>query len=114
MISNLFDDLPSNFADEHFSTLLEAGDLRIERILSHGQASPDSFWYDQDQHEWVIVLQGAARIAMDDEVKELRPGDFLNIPAHHKHRVEWTSPDEPTIWLAIFYGKAGAENAQEL
>ena len=104
MTSNLFTDLPTNLPDEIFSTLLEAHNLRIERIVSHGHASPEGFWYDQDQHEWVIVLQGAARLSIDGESKELKPGDYLNIPAHQKHRVEWTTSDEPTVWLAVFYG----------
>lgn len=60
-------------------------------------SSPDGFWYDQDQHEWVLVLQGAARLSIEEESKELKPGDYINIPAHIKHRVEWTTPDEPTV-----------------
>jgi cupin 2 domain-containing protein len=61
------------------------------------------FWYDEDQHEWVVVLKGAARLRFEDEPVEMKPGDFVNIPAHRKHRVEWTTPDEPTVWLAVFY-----------
>lgn len=104
MTSNLFTDLPANLPDEIFCTLLEADNLRIERIVSYGHASPEGFWYDQDQHEWVILLLGAARLSIDGESKELKPGDYINIPAHQKHRVEWTTPDEPTVWLAVFYG----------
>ena len=104
MTSNLFTDLPSNLPDELFTTLLEADNLRIERIVSHGHASPEGFWYDQDQHEWVLVLEGAARLSIEGESKELKAGDYINIPAHQKHRVEWTTPDEPTVWLAVFYG----------
>lgn len=104
MINNFFKDLPSNLPDELFTPLLESDTLRIERIVSHGHASPDGFWYDQDQDEWVIVIQGAARLSMDGEIKELKTGDFINIPAHQKHRIEWTTPDQPTIWLVVFYG----------
>jgi cupin 2 domain-containing protein len=104
--SNLFADLPTRLPDELFTTLLEAPNVRIERIVSHGQASPKGFWYDQDQHEWVIVLKGAARLRFEDGMVEMKPGDFVNIPARQKHRVEWTTPDEPTIWLAVFYGHA--------
>lgn len=104
MTSNLFTDLPANLPDEIFNIVLDADNLRIERIVSHGHASPEGFWYDQDQHEWVIVLMGAARLSIDGESKELKPGDYINIPAHQKHRVEWTTPDEPTVWLAVFYG----------
>ncbi len=106
MTRNLLTDLPSNLPDELFTTLLEATNLRIERIVSHGHASPEGFWYDQDQHEWVLVLQGAARLSIEEESKELKPGDYINIPAHIKHRVEWTTPDEPTVWLAVYYGEA--------
>ncbi len=104
MTSNLFTNLPSNLPDELFTTLLEANNLRIERIVSHGHSSPEGFWYDQDQHEWVFVLQGSARLSIDGVVKELKPGDYTNILPHQKHRVEWTTPDEPTVWLAVFYG----------
>ncbi len=102
-MGNLFADLPASIPDELTETLLKADSIRIERIVSRGQSSPDNFWYDQDEHEWVVVLQGAARLAFEDELIELKPGDFVNIPAHRQHRVEWTTPDEPTIWLAVFY-----------
>ncbi len=101
---NLFADLPTQLPEELVTSLLEAASVRIERIVSHGHASPEGFWYDQDQHEWVMVLKGAARLTFEDETVEMKPGDFLNIPAHKKHRVEWTTPDEPTIWLAVHYG----------
>ena len=101
---NLFTDLPARHAAETTSTLLEAAAVRVERIVSHGGASPEGFWYDQDQHEWVVVLEGAARLRFEGETIEMRPGDFVDIPAHKKHRVEWTTPDGPTIWLAVHYG----------
>ena len=106
MTSNLFADLTSNLPHELVTTLLAATNLRIERIVSHGHASPEGFWYDQDQHEWIVVLQGAARLSIEGAAKELKPGDFINIPAHQKHRVDWTTPDEPTVWLAVFYEEA--------
>ena len=102
--SNLFTDFPSNLPDELFTTLLEAANVRIERIISHGHASPDGRWYDQDQHVWVLVLRGAARLQFEDETVKLKPGDFMNIQAKRRHRVEWTTPDESTIWLAVHYG----------
>ncbi len=101
---NLFSNIPASLPDELIEVLLAAASLRIERIVSHGHASPPGFWYDQDQHKWVIVLKGAARLRFEDGIVEMNPGDFLNIPAHQKHRVEWTTPDEPTIWLAVHYG----------
>ena len=103
MTSNLFTDLPEKLPDELLTTLFEATNARIERIVSHGHISPEGFWYDQDEHEWVVILKGAARLRFEDSTLEMKPGDFVNIPAHRKHRVEWTTVDEPTIWLAVFY-----------
>jgi cupin 2 domain-containing protein len=102
--ANVFVDLPPSLPDELLSTLLESGNIRVERIVSHGHASPEGFWYNQDHHEWVVVLKGAARLAFENETIEMKSGDFMNIPAHTNHRVEWTTPDEPTIWLAVHYG----------
>ena len=102
--ANVFVDLPPSLPDELFSTLLESGNIRVERIVSHGHASPEGFWYNQDHHEWVVVLKGAARLAFENETIEMKSGDFMNIPARTNHRVEWTTPDEPTIWLAVHYG----------
>ena len=103
--TNLFADLPQHWPDELVTTLLDATNVRIERIVSHGHASLEEFWYDQDHHEWVVVLKGAARLRFEDDEQpvEMKPGDFVNIPAHRKHRVEWTTQDEPTIWLAVYY-----------
>lgn len=101
--SNLFSDVPANLPDEIVETLLCAADVRIERIVSHGHASPDGFWYDQREHEWVLLLTGAARLRFDDGAVDLNPGDYLNVTARRKHRVEWTTPDEPTVWLVVFY-----------
>jgi cupin 2 domain-containing protein len=101
---NIFDDIPSNLPEELIETILEKPNVRIERIVSHGHASPEGFWFDQDQHEFVVLMQGAARLRFEDEVIEMKPGSCINIPAHRRHRVEWTSPDEPSIWLAVEYG----------
>jgi cupin 2 domain-containing protein len=102
---NLFADIPSHVSDELFTTLCRAGGLRIERIVSEGQASPDGFWYDQAEHEWVVVLEGSAAVEFEGEPEpvELQRGSYLNIPAHRRHRVAWTSPAEKTVWLAIHY-----------
>ncbi len=100
---NLFHNIPDSLPDEVCETLLDADEVRIERIISQGHASPADFWYDQDEHEWVVVLQGAARLRVADELIELQPGDSHYIPAHTKHRVEWTTPDQPTIWLAVHF-----------
>jgi cupin 2 domain-containing protein len=104
MISNLFADIPPDLPNELFTTLLDADNYRIERIVSHGHASPEGLWYDQVECEWIVLLKGAARLRFEEEIIEMRPGDFVNIPAHKKHRVEWSTPDESTVWLAVFYG----------
>ncbi len=107
--TNLFADLPANPPEELFTTLLQAPGVRVERIVSHGHQSPDGFWYDQPESEWVVVLKGEAKIEFEDGIRQLGPGDHLNIPAHRKHRVAWTTPDEPTIWLAVHYGHSSAD-----
>ena len=103
--NNLFINVPGELPEELFTTMLERSGLRVERIISHGHASPPGYWYDQDRHEWVLLLKGAARLRFEAEdlLVEMVPGDSVEIPAHRRHRVEWTTPDEPTIWLAVFY-----------
>lgn len=104
-MKNLFANLPENAPLELVTVLVDSKSVRFERIVSTGHNSPNNFWYDQDEHEWVIVLKGEAKLLFDGDVqaKLMKPGDFINIPAHRKHRVEWTTPDEPTIWLAVYY-----------
>jgi len=106
-LANLFHNLPIDLPEELFTTLLDAPQIRIERIVSQNHASPDGFWFQQEQHEWVLLLKGAAqlRFEADQYVIEMSPGDFINIPAGSRHRVEWTKPDEQTIWLAVHYEK---------
>ena len=103
MIGNLFTDLPAERGEECFEELLMVGDCRLERIVSHGQHSPPGFWYDQPWQEWVLVLRGAARLRLEGQagLLALGPGDSVNIPAHCRHRVEWTDPHQPTVWLAL-------------
>jgi cupin 2 domain-containing protein len=103
MVENIFSSGVPSSVGEVFTTLLENRHVRLERIISHGQASPSDFWYDQEENEWVMVLQGAARLEFENEVLDLKPGDYINIRAHRKHRVAWTTSEEPTIWLAVFY-----------
>ena len=102
---NLLEALDVASGEEATTQLLRRPGVRIERIVSTGQASPPGFWYDQDRHEWVVLLKGAATLRFEDDqrVVNLRPGDCTNIAAGVRHRVEWTTPSEPTIWLAIFY-----------
>ena len=106
MSDNLFAGLPrSTLENEQFLDLLARPGLRIERIVSTGQASPEGFWYDQPEGEWVLLLQGEAWLALADEParRRLRPGDFVDIAPHRRHRVEWTQAEPPTVWLAIHY-----------
>lgn len=106
MTANFFSAILENLPEE-LTTVLQAGEgVRIERIVSYGHQSPEGFWYDQPESEWVLVLKGAARIQFEDSTVEMKPGDYLNIPAHTKHGVAWTTPDEPTIWLAVHYSKS--------
>lgn len=104
-MNNIYANAPNTLPNEVVEILTDHGSVRIERIVSSGQSSPDGFWYDQDEHEWVVVLKGEARLRIEgeDHPTLLRSGDFINIPAHQKHRVEWTSPEMPTVWLAVFY-----------
>ncbi|MBE0619093.1 MAG: cupin [Burkholderiales bacterium] len=100
---NLFADLPADCAAEQFVELLSRPGLRIERIVSTGQASPPGFWYDQAQAEWVLLLQGEARLAFEDEAapRLLKAGDYVDIAPHRRHRVESTVA--LTLWLAVYY-----------
>lgn len=102
-MSNLLSDLPSLASEEVIEILMKAESVRIERIVTRGHVSPPGFWYDQHEHEWVLLVQGSARLRFESKIIELKVGDWLNIAAHERHRVEWTSPEEPTIWLAVFY-----------
>ena len=103
-MNNIFDDIPKNIKSEIFETLIDSDDVQIERIISKGHTSPASGWYDQDKNEWLIVLKGEAILSFADKSSlKLKAGDFINIPAHKKHKVEWTNPDTETIWLAVHY-----------
>jgi cupin 2 domain-containing protein len=98
-------DAPPDSGAEQFVELLSRPGLRIERIVSTGQASPPGFWYDQPQGEWVLVLEGEARLAFEDEPapRLLKTGDFVDIAPRRRHRVESTAT--PTVWLAVHYDR---------
>lgn len=102
---NLFAHIPQHLPDELVETLARSSQVRIERIVSRGHASPAGFWYDQAEHEFVVLLSGCARLAFADGTPDvdLAPGDWLAIPAHKKHRVEWIDPVQESVWLAVFY-----------
>ena len=106
--NNLFHSIPQELPEELMQNLVSATGVRVERIVSRGHASPTGFWYDQDHSEFVLLVSGAARIIIEGESQShsLGPGDFLDIPAHVRHRVDWTDPQQDTIWLAVHYGDA--------
>lgn len=105
---NLFANLPQSLPEEVFQEILHGENFRLERIISCGQATPAGQWYDQEQHEWVVLLSGAAGLRFEGEesLQVLHPGDFVNIPAHARHRVEWTEENQHTVWLALHYSKS--------
>ena len=100
---NLFENIPKNAPEELITELFSAENLRIERIVSFGQSSPDGFWYDQKENEWVLLLEGSAQIRFEDRLQDLNPGDWVNIPAGCLHRIEKTDQSIRTVWLTIFY-----------
>lgn len=103
-LTNLFSKIPNVLDRELVDELLKNGSVRIERIVSRGQSSPPDFWYNQSEHEWVVILTGKARLKIERQPEIiLGPGDTLYLPAHTKHRVEWTNPQQDTIWLAVFW-----------
>lgn len=104
MMKNLFSDIPDELPEELFESIISTENIRIERIISYGHSSPEYGWYDQDENEWVLVLSGYGVIEFDDGREiTLKAGDYYNITAHEKHKVQSTSGKEKTIWLAVFY-----------
>lgn len=104
-MKNLLAEIPADLPEEAIDILVQNEGVRIERIVSTGQSSPEGFWYDQREAEWVVVLRGCGHLEFEgqEEVTVMRPGDFVEIPPGRRHRVAWTSQDEPTVWLAFFY-----------
>jgi len=110
-VPNLFADLPAKADEEVFNDLLKRPGVRIERIVSTGQASPPGFWYDQAWDEWVLVLTGRAGLQLEGQAETtLNPGDYISLPAHKRHRVVWTDADEPTVWLAVHIDEPNADS----
>jgi cupin 2 domain-containing protein len=114
-IQNLFaaDQVP--LSEERFEQLVCGGQFRIERIISTGQTTPPGAWYDQETDEWVVLLAGAAHLQIEGapDLVHLQPGDAIDIPAHQKHRVEWTDPERATVWLAVHYTRGFAPQCGE-
>ena len=102
---NIFSEIPDSPIDEIFEILLISDHFKLERIISSGQATPPGEWYDQDMNEWVILLSGSAGLLFEgeEEVIIMHPGEYVHIPAHKRHRVEWTDPERKTVWLALHY-----------
>ena len=104
-MQNLLANLPSEpLPEELFETLYSGKKFELKRIISTGQTSAENEWCDQDSHEWFVVLKGEAKLLFaDNSIKHLFPGDCMLIPAKTKHRVISTSPNDVTVWLAIYY-----------
>lgn len=103
---NLFAALPRALPEELVTVLAEGPAVRVERIVSTGQVTAPGEWYDSDRDEWVALLAGAARLRFEGQpAQTLAPGDWLLIPAHARHRVDWTDPAGPTVWLAVHFAR---------
>jgi len=102
---NIFREIPGKLEEELFQDILQGRVFRLERIVSKGHVTPEGQWYDQEQDEWVMVLKGRAGLRFEEEGETvtMEPGDYLLIPAHRRHRVEWTAQEEETIWLALHF-----------
>ena len=103
MQGNVFAVIPGELDTELLEVIAESPAFRLERIVSLGHATPPGEWYDQERDEWVVLVSGAARLAFEGEDAEraLAPGDWVWIPAHVRHRVTWTHPSQPSVWLAL-------------
>jgi len=103
-MNNIFAALPENLTEEVFEKLIDSDNITIERIVSRGHTSPETGWYDQESNEWVMVLKGEAKLVFEKEPElHLKEGDYINIPAHTRHRVSWTPPERETVWLTVHY-----------
>jgi len=103
MKNSIFANIPKELPDELFDELISNKTFKIERIVSKGHTSPQTGWYDQEENEWVFLVKGEALLEFENKKVHLHEGDFINIPAHTKHKVAWTEPNCETIWLAVFY-----------
>lgn len=104
IIKNIFVDFPDKQGSENLEILLSNPVFKMEKIISQGHVSPENFWYDQDKNEFVLLISGSARISFENNYTiEIKPGDYFIIPAHKKHRVDFTKPEENTIWLTLHF-----------
>lgn len=104
-LDNLLAAIPASLTEELVQILVRAPGVQVVRVVSCGHHSPDGFWYDQEENEFVVVVAGAARMVFEEpaETVEMVAGSFVNIAAHRRHRVEWTDPEQNTVWLGVFY-----------
>ena len=100
---NIFDKIIVDKEEENFFEIFKNETIKIEKIVSNGQISPENFWYEQEKSEFILLLEGFAILEFENREVELKKGDCLNIEAMEKHRVKFTSLNEPTIWFAVFY-----------
>lgn len=100
---NIFDKIIVDKEEENFFEIFKNETIKIEKIVSNGQISPENFWYEQEKSEFILLLEGFAILEFENREVELKKGDCINIKAKQKHRVKFTSLDEPTIWFAVFY-----------
>ena len=112
---NLFADLSRSMPGEQIEPLLSGSQCTLERIVSLGHVTPEGQWYDQPRNEWVVLLSGRAILRLSEPAQtfDLKPGDWIQLPAHCRHRVEWTDPDRHTVWLALHYEDAPPEPSSE-
>ena len=102
-LNNIFAEIPGELDNELMQVLQQSDNIKIQRIVSKGQVSPETGWYDQQQNEWVIVIKGEAVITFEQTEVAMQAGSYINIPAHTKHKVSWTHPDLETVWLVVYY-----------
>ena len=102
-LNNIFAEIPDELDNELMQVLQQSDNIKIQRIVSKGQVSPETGWYDQQQNEWVIVIKGEAVITFEQTEVAMQAGSYINIPAHTRHKVSWTHPDLETVWLVVYF-----------
>lgn len=100
---NIFEKIIVDKTEEIFFEIFKNETIKVEKIVSNGQKSVENFWYEQEKSEFILLLEGFAILEFEDFEIELKKGDCINIKAKQKHRVKFTSLNEPTIWFAVFY-----------
>lgn len=109
---NFFENIPEKGKDEVFDELVKDENVLVERIVSEGHISSE--WYDQEENEFCSILRGAADLLFEGKEHPVRmnPGAWVLIPAHAKHKVTWTAPNEPTVWIAVKWkGSNGTDHS---